>query len=394
MSQSSGGGLMLAGAGALVVGGIVGLVLVAGGGEQETQRSASSCSAVVIDVAGLPADVAGLDVQQAEVAATAMTVAAQRELPIQAARIIIAAGLVESDLRSLANAGEFIRPAASRVMTEQEWVYWREVAMLSLNYPNGGVAPGDWDSVGFLQGRPQAGWGGDGSPEEMVQNLLDPAYVSGVFYDRLVAIEGWDTLEPGQVAQRIQRSAFPDRYAQRMAEADAIITALTDSVDGGIGTPVECSPAGLPGNPALVGPEGWTMPVAGSRVTGGFGDIRAGYIHAGDDFAVSAGSPIYAAADGIVVHTSCDFWRGRSPCQVQIDHGIDPVTGNSITTLYVHMYPGNTLVGIGDTVTSGQHIANVGSYGNSSGPHLHFEVWSGDEPLSPIAWLAARGVTP
>jgi len=392
MSQST-GGIAAAGAGILVIGGIFGLLLLAGGGQQEDELTASNCSAVVIDAAGLPSDVAGLDVDQATVAATAMTVAAQRQLPLQAVRSIIAAGLVESQLRSLANGGEFVRPATSRVMTAQDWDYWRTVAMLSMNYPNDGVAPGDWDSVGFLQQRPQAGWGGDGSPEEMVQNLLDPAYAAGAYYDRLTSIDGWETMDPGTAAQRVQGSAFPDRYGQRLAEADAIIAALTDSVTGGVGTPMDCS-AAVAGNPALVGPEGWTMPVVGSRITGGFGDIRDGYIHAGDDFAVPAGSPIYAAADGIVVHTSCQAWQGRSPCNVQIDHGIDPGTGEHVTTLYVHMYPGNTLVRVGDTVTSGQHIANVGSYGNSTGPHLHLEVWNGDTPLAPIAWLAARGVTP
>ena len=60
-------------------------------------------------------------------------------------------------------------------------------------------------------------------------------------------------------------------------------------------------------------------------------------------------------------------------------------------TLYGHV--SRFHVSAGQTVVAGQHIADVGNEGQSTGPHLHFEIRIGDVPVDPLPWLAARGLT-
>ena len=112
----------------------------------------------------------------------------------------------------------------------------------------------------------------------------------------------------------------------------------------------------------------WPLPGAG-RVTTEFGASQNvnGIIstgHKGIDIAIAGGTPIYAAHNGTVAATTGHSSYGNV---VMIDNG------DGISTLYAHMQ-GPAIVGVGSTVTQGQVIGYVGSTGNSSGNHLHFEV--------------------
>lgn len=107
-------------------------------------------------------------------------------------------------------------------------------------------------------------------------------------------------------------------------------------------------------------------------ITSGFG-MRWGEMHQGVDFGAPLGAPIYAFADGVVVAAQ-DTGVGGFGGWVVIDHTVD---GKKISTVYGHEDPGGIDVKVGDTVTAGQKIAKVGNSGQSSGPHLHFEVWEG-----------------
>ena len=78
---------------------------------------------------------------------------------------------------------------------------------------------GDRDSLGLFQQRPSQGWGS----EAQVQ---DPEYAAGEFFDRLVGVVGWETARLTDVAQRIQRSAFPEAYQQHEAMAIDLTAAL------------------------------------------------------------------------------------------------------------------------------------------------------------------------
>ncbi|WP_265284952.1 M23 family metallopeptidase [Verminephrobacter aporrectodeae] len=109
-------------------------------------------------------------------------------------------------------------------------------------------------------------------------------------------------------------------------------------------------------------------PVAGRPAGSGFGwriDPITGQsaLHTGLDFQADAGTPILAAAGGVVVTQEYHPAYGN---MVEIDHG------NQLLTRYAHA--SRTLVRQGDIVRRGQKIAEIGSTGRSTGPHLHFEV--------------------
>jgi len=104
----------------------------------------------------------------------------------------------------------------------------------------------------------------------------------------------------------------------------------------------------------------------------------AAHFHLGLDIANSEGTPIGAAAAGTVIFAG---WSdaGYGNC-VQIDHG------NGLVTIYGHMVA-LPLVTVGQKVTAGQLIGNVGSTGNSTGPHLHFGVQYNGTWVDPLAYL-------
>ena len=118
-------------------------------------------------------------------------------------------------------------------------------------------------------------------------------------------------------------------------------------------------------------------PVAG-RITSGFGVRRHPILsfarmHAGIDFGAAWGSPIVAAADGVIVGSG---WSGGYGRQVQLAHG------SGIVTTYSHMSA--TTASAGETVRQGQVIGYVGSTGLSTGPHLHFEVRVNGQAVDPM----------
>lgn len=78
---------------------------------------------------------------------------------------------------------------------------------------------GDRDSVGLFQQRPSQGWGS-------VEQIMDPVYSIGAFYDGLVEVDGYEELEITVAAQEVQRSAFPEAYAQHEPYARALASSL------------------------------------------------------------------------------------------------------------------------------------------------------------------------
>lgn len=110
----------------------------------------------------------------------------------------------------------------------------------------------------------------------------------------------------------------------------------------------------------------------GRQSPGGIGSTN----HKGRDYAASTGSPIYAAASGTVTTVSYSSARGY---YLIINHG------GGLSTLYQHC--NSILVSAGQSVSAGQNIATVGSTGNSTGPHLHFEVWENGTPVDPRYYL-------
>jgi hypothetical protein len=146
-----------------------------------------------------------LEPEQAANAATIEAVGSARGLPERAVTIAIATAMQESSLRNL-------------------------------DY-------GDRDSLGLFQQRPSMGWG---TPEE----VQDPVYAAGAFYERLVEVPGYLTLPLTVAAQEVQRSAFPDEYAKHEANASLLAAALTGRAPAAL----TCTPGDPPvtGDPDVV----------------------------------------------------------------------------------------------------------------------------------------------
>ncbi|PFG38747.1 hypothetical protein ATJ97_1234 [Georgenia soli] len=125
---------------------------------------------------------AALDADQADNAALMAAIAVRRELPARGVTVAVATALQESKLRNI-------------------------------DY-------GDRDSVGLFQQRPSQGWG-------TVEQIMDPVYSTNAFYDVLVTVQGWESKAVTEAAQDVQRSAFPDAYAQHEGRGRAFASALT-----------------------------------------------------------------------------------------------------------------------------------------------------------------------
>lgn len=127
--------------------------------------------------------------EQAKWASVIVAESIRRDLPPRAASIALATAMQESSLRNI-------------------------------DY-------GDRDSVGLFQQRPSQGWG-------TVEQIMDPWYSSGKFYDHLVKVKGWQTGDINDVAQKVQRSGVPDGYRKHEENAKALASVLTGHTPAGL----------------------------------------------------------------------------------------------------------------------------------------------------------------
>ncbi|MGP3985244.1 heavy metal transporter [Streptomyces sp. 3N207] len=144
---------------------------------------------------------------QAANAATIAAVASQRGLPERAVTIALATAMQESQLRNIAH--------------------------------------GDRDSVGLFQQRPSQGWGN-------VEQIQDPVYSAGRFYDHLAKVPGYSRLPLTVAAQRVQRSGFPQAYAKHEMNATLLTGALTGREPAALTCTTGAQNVGKPGNPQHV----------------------------------------------------------------------------------------------------------------------------------------------
>jgi murein DD-endopeptidase MepM/ murein hydrolase activator NlpD len=186
-----------------------------------------------------------------------------------------------------------------------------------------------------------------------------------------------------------QSHALGDALAARKTAESAIEDELgpdaVRALPDGITATLASEQAGEP-DPIVIG--GIALPIPGAAVASPFGlrndplSNGAGF-HPGIDLAAGSGTPIHAAADGVVV--AAGDCGGYGNCVV-IDHGL------SLATLYGHQ--SQLLVTVGERVTAGQVVGLVGSTGLSTGPHLHFEVRLHGLPIDPVLALPAPAVDP
>lgn len=155
------------------------------------RRASQSCNAMLGPTTSGPAgsgaaDAAKLTGEQKSTVTKIITIGKKRKLPGRAWQVAIQAGMTESGLRSL-------------------------------DY-------GDRDSMGIFQMRPSMGWG---TPEQ----VTDPDYAINKFYDVLLAVPNWRDQRPGESAQDVERSAFPDRYHEWEPMAAHLIGNVGDVID-------------------------------------------------------------------------------------------------------------------------------------------------------------------
>jgi murein DD-endopeptidase MepM/ murein hydrolase activator NlpD len=201
-----------------------------------------------------------------------------------------------------------------------------------------------------------------------------------------------------RAAQRVQRSAYPNAYAKHEPEAARIVDAITG---GAARTPAAAAVAGRCAKADEVTSSGWVRPVK-APVGSGF-RTNARPNHQGVDLSTRRGVPIVAAAAGTVVHMECDNqtapWyscnRDGSPNTPGCGWYLDIRHAGGIITRYCHMLR-RPLVDAGDKVAAGQQIGLLGTSGNSSGPHLHFEVHtrgdrSANGAINPVEFMRGKG---
>ncbi|WP_280416572.1 M23 family metallopeptidase [Nocardia carnea] len=136
----------------------------------------------------------------------------------------------------------------------------------------------------------------------------------------------------------------------------------------------------LPPGAIPPGPGGFVLPAPGT-FTSGFGS-RWGTYHRGIDVAGPIGTPIYAVADGTVIDAGPAQGFGL---WVRIRHN------DGTISVYGHMY--DFFVSVGERVPAGMQIARMGNRGDSTGPHLHFEIIMNGQHVDPQRWLALHGLS-
>jgi len=287
------------------------------------------------------------------------------------------------DAEQLANVASILTVGNTKGVPPWGWVVAVATAMQESTLRN--LPGGADDSIGLFQQRPSQGWG---TP----QQLRDPAYQAGKFFDKLVTIAGWQQMPLTQAAQAVQVSAYPDAYAKHTAEAIRLVSH--------VGAALGLSTVGI--NPCSgVSAQGWTQPVR-ALVVSGFRTAERP-THDGADLGAARHTTIVAAASGTVQRVRCNAIDTRTGGQWGCDRDgspeytrgcgwyVDLAHLGGVTTRYCHMQT-QPYVKVGDPVIAGQPIGEVGSTGHSSGPHLHYEVHVNPRgPVDPEDWMSAHG---
>ena len=248
------------------------------------------------------------------------------------------------------------------------------------------------------------------SPGELLQQAATLELLGDQRTEQLQELEDVEAQEDR--ADRAARTAVAERdalaaEAQRAAaDADAQLAAAQGTFDAvaaertaleaqlreaeirlltlrGAQNPTGALAAQQAAGPTVSAAGGAVAPASG-RVTSCYG-TRWGTLHAGIDIAGPIGTPIYAPEGGTVVQAGPASGFGLA---VAVQHA------DGTITLYGHV--NQFFVSVGQVVTTGQQIAEIGNRGQSTGPHLHFEVHTGGlyvNRVNPVPWLTARGIS-
>lgn len=226
-----------------------------------------------------------------------------------------------------------------------------------------------------------------GAVGALVAAIALPAYAASkpaqasTTVQQLAAVDAQSLVVASQAKSApLSRGTFtattPEEIAKKKAEAAAAARAAAAST----ASATKFNTAGY----ALVSPGSGEVryPLPGGSYNQG---RTIGGGHNGADMLAPAGTPIYAAAAG-VVRASAESIGGYGVC-IMLD---SVVGGQQVQTTYGHMIYGSRQVQVGQTVAAGQLIGYVGSTGRSTANHLHFEVWINGGLVEPYSWLTAN----
>lgn len=351
----------LAAAGALMSVPVL-MFLVMSGSSSNTAGECAGTGSIDLQAAGMK----GLDREQLANASAIIADGYQRGVPRKAILIALAVAHQESGFVNYANDGR-----------GGDLLFFETGIRRSLQLPHEGVAS-DHASLGVFQ--QQWPWWG------RMRQLMDPTTAAAKFYSALLHVPGWDSMPVTAAGQAVQRSAYPNAYADDVPLARALLaqaspetTNAAASTAGGT-TPTGCVPAVAAGRVTMPLP-----PWSGYVDEHNFGDTGARWAsgHTGTDFSVACGTPVLAATAGTVIIRSDQPWAGH--WLVEVSTGV-----GRLTTWYAHMRA--VTVNNGQHVAAGQEIGQVGDLGNATGCHLHFGVHPHggsiyQDDVNPSVWL-------
>lgn len=244
-----------------------------------------------------------------------------------------------------ANAAAIVEAGAEMGVPAQGWVIavataMQESTLLSLDHGDA-VGP---DSRGLFQQR--TSWG----PESV---RMDPKGAARLFYARLLALAGWESMPLSHAAQAVQVSAYPDAYAKWEDDAQALVGEVT----GGKAAGAWCRGA--------TGPGGWALPLDAEHVVP---PMKEHHDYPAVDIGVAVGAPVYAMTAGTVRVVDQPGGCGA---------GVAVTTPEGHEWIYCHA---SQVTASGGAVVAGQQIMLSGGApgspgaGSSTGPHLHVQL--------------------
>lgn len=256
--------------------------------------------------------------------------------------------------RSLGVSSQAMTVAMMTALQESTlYLYANSTVPESLEFPHDKVGS-DHDSVNPFQQR--ANWGS-------VAERMDITYATKAFFGGtdgpnngtprgLLDVDGWEGMSPGEAAQTVQVSAFPDAYDKWLPAAQTIVSTL--------GGTIQCTPGGSGQAAAPL-----DVPF---NMTDGFGPrpdygIGASTWHPAIDlqnYPNPCGRPVYAVLPGTVTLSSALY--------LSVKHA------DGFVISYLHMYKSERLVDVGDTIVAGQQIGLTGNVAPSTGCHLDLRI--------------------
>lgn len=186
------------------------------------------------------------------------------------------------------------------------------------------------------------------------------------------------------VIQKAKQQVIIDEANKKYAEIQAQSNQISSNIDSIQDTMQKMKNAGT--LDTVVTTNGWTFPVPGAYLSAGTWAYPGGGIHLGADFAASVGTPVLAVGNGVVMNSAngCPTYGGLgSTCGSNIGgaagggnqlQALVSVNGSLYAVNYNHMML-NSPIATGTVITSGMQIGQVGSSGNSTGPHCHIEIY-------------------